>query len=118
LRDKKSLFELLFVDFSPRRNLDSALNQRARQFADAAISAETQLLAARVSLHKVEARVAALENDVGFLTLALGVLIQALEDKSVVNKDELRKKLESMDGVSDGRLDVNLLRKKLHISPD
>jgi len=52
-----SLFELLFVDFSPRRNLDSALNQRARQLADAAISAETQLLAARVSLQKVEARV-------------------------------------------------------------
>ena len=63
---------------------------------------------------------AELENDPGFLTLTLGMLIQALEDKSVVNKDELGKKLESMDmldGVADGRVDVNLLRKKLRMLP-
>lgn len=60
---------------------------------------------------------AELENDLGFLTLTLGMLIQALEDKSVVNKNE-RKKLESMDmldGVVDEGANLNLLRKKLSI---
>ena len=116
-----SLFEFLFLEFSPRRYLDTALNDRARQLAEATIAAETQLQAAQISLQKVEARVAELENDLGFLTLTLGMLIQSLEDKSVVNRDELRKKLESMDmldGVVDGRFDVNLLRRKLSIPRD
>lgn len=121
-----SLIEFLFAEFSPRRYLDHAVydcavDDRARQLATASISAETELQVTRLSLQKVEARVAELENDLGFLTLTLGMLIQALEDKAVVNKDELRKKLESMDmldGVADGRFDVNLLRKKLSIPLD
>jgi hypothetical protein len=116
-----SLFEFLFLEFSPRRYLDTALDERARQLADASVEAETRLQAAQRSLQKVEARVAELENDLGFLTLTLGTVIQALEDKSVVNKDELLKKLVSMDildGVADGRFNVNLLRKKMSSSPD
>jgi hypothetical protein len=71
---------------------------------------------AQRTLKELEARVVDLENDVGFLTLTLGMVIQALEDKSVVNKEELRKDLKSMDildGVADGKFDVNLLRKKM-----
>jgi hypothetical protein len=97
--------------------LPETFPQRSRP---ASISAETQLQVAQRSLQKVEACVAALENDLGFLTLTLRMLIQALEDKSVVNKDELRKKLKSMDmldGVADGRVDANLLQKKLRMLP-
>lgn len=121
-----SLIEFLFAEFSPRRYLDHAVydcavDDRARQLATASISAETELQATRLSLQKVEARVAELENDMGFLTLTVGMLIQALEDKTVVNKNELRKQLQSIDlvdGVADGRFDVNLLRKKLSIPPN
>ena len=111
-----SLFEFLFLEYSPRRYLDTALTERARELADASIAAEMQLHAAQRSLQKVEARVVELENDVGFLTLTLGMLIQALEDKSIVNKEQLQKDLKSMDildGVADGKFDVNLLRKKM-----
>ena len=115
-----SLFEFLFLEYSPRRYLDTALTERARELADASIAAEMQLHAAQRSLQKVEARVVELENDVGFLTLTLGMLIQALEDKSIVNKEQLQKDLKSMDildGVADGKFDVNLLRKKMSTQP-
>ena len=111
-----SLFEFLFLEYSPRRYLDTALSERARELADASFAAEMRLEAAQRTIKELEARVVDLENDVGFLTLTLGMVIQALEDKSVVNKEELRKDLKSMDildGVADGKFDVNLLRKKM-----
>lgn len=116
-----SLIEFLFAEFSPRRDLHDVVNVRAKQIADTIVSAETQLQAAEDAVGKLQARVAELENDVGFLTLAFGMLLQTLESKSVVNREELRKELESidmLDGGADGRFDVNLLRKKFTAPSD
>ena len=60
-------------------------------------------------------RVAELEKDAGFLALLLGAVLERLDRKGVVTKDDLKTEmaaLDSLDGVADGRLDIRILRGK------
>ena len=111
-----SLYEFLFAEFSPGKYVDSAVTLRAGHSAKLPNSPDERLSPVNVPLQKLEARIAELETDLGFLTLVIGVLVQTLEEKDVVTKGELKKKIESidtLDGISDGKLDIQLLREKL-----
>ncbi|MGH7149340.1 MAG: hypothetical protein ACREIU_01515 [Planctomycetota bacterium] len=60
-------------------------------------------------------RVAELEKDAGFLALLLGSVLERLDRKGVVTKEDLKAEmaaLDSLDGVEDGRLDIRVLRGK------
>ncbi|MFT7676438.1 MAG: hypothetical protein ACI8QC_000409 [Planctomycetota bacterium] len=62
---------------------------------------------------QVDKRVEDLEGDVGYLALVLGTLLATLDEKGVVHRTELKDilaELDDVDGVSDGRLDVDVLR--------
>ena len=58
-------------------------------------------------------RIDAIEDDVGYLSLVLASLIETVEEKGVITRDELRAvvaRFDQIDGVEDGKLDVNYLR--------
>jgi len=58
-------------------------------------------------------RFQALEEDLGYVTLVLGALLQKLDDAGTVTRSEvqdLMADLDSLDGVQDGRLDVDVLK--------
>lgn len=58
-------------------------------------------------------RLSRLEEDVGYMALVLGSILDRLNEKGIVTKDEVKAailKLDELDGVRDGRLDVTLLR--------
>jgi hypothetical protein len=60
-----------------------------------------------------QSRLAALEKDMGFIALILGSILQRLDQKGIVTRDEIKQEmsaLDELDGVKDGRLDVNILR--------
>jgi hypothetical protein len=58
-------------------------------------------------------RVSDLEGDVGFIVLVLGAMLNRLDEKGVVTRDDLKAalaQLDEADGVKDGKLDVKVLR--------
>ncbi len=58
-------------------------------------------------------RVDELEDDIGYLALVLGALLQQVDDKGVVTREDVRAtlaELDELDGVKDGKLDVAILR--------
>ena len=74
-----------------------------------------KLTARRLGAQRVElsARVAELEQDLGYVTLVLGSILRKLDEKGVVTRDDVKgeiAQLDELDGVKDGKLDIQLLR--------
>lgn len=58
-------------------------------------------------------RIESLEGDLGYVTLVLAALMCRLDEQGVVTQDDVRSlvsELDGVDGVTDGKLDVNLLK--------
>jgi hypothetical protein len=54
-----------------------------------------------------------LETDLGYVTLILGSILDKLDEKGVVTRQDLKdatSALDKVDGVRDGKLDINILR--------
>ena len=54
-----------------------------------------------------------LEENLGFVSLVLAALLQTVDEKGVLTREEVRaalEELDEMDGVRDGRLDIAFLR--------
>lgn len=67
----------------------------------------------RRETYAAERRIDALEDDLGFVTLVLASLLCKLDEQGSVTQDDVRAlvaELDDVDGVRDGRLDVNLLK--------
>jgi hypothetical protein len=67
----------------------------------------------KAAVKPLEERVASLEKDLGYVTLVLGAVLDRLNEKGVVTRDEVHatvQSLDDVDGVRDGSLDVNVLR--------
>ena len=78
--------------------------------------AQTQARTSRRDAHKSSIqseRIDELEQDLGYVALVLGSLLQKVDEKGVLSRDEVREtmtSLDAIDGVKDGRLDINILR--------
>ncbi len=62
---------------------------------------------------KLEARMESLEDDLGYVTLILGSILDTLDQKGLVTRSDVKSALASLDkldGIADGRLDINILR--------
>ncbi len=63
--------------------------------------------------HALKKRIDDLEDDMGYIALLLGSLLERLDDKGVVTRDDLKasiEKIDELDKVKDGKLDINILR--------
>lgn len=61
----------------------------------------------------LDRRIDDLEKDLGYVSLVLGALVQQLDAKGTLSRDDLRTvlaELDELDGVKDGRLDIDILR--------
>ncbi len=62
----------------------------------------------------LEKRVRILEEDVGFLSLLLFGILEGLQDKGVVTREDVISRmaeLDTLDGVRDGKVNVQILKK-------
>jgi len=97
-----SLFDALFMNsFEGRRikALEASTRRRNRATERESITA-----------HRL---IDELQKDVGFLALTLAALLQKVEEKGILTRDEVRaavEELDELDGVKDGRLDVGVLK--------
>ena len=60
-----------------------------------------------------QSRLVDLEADLGYITLILGSILERLDKKGIVTRDEVKSEmsaLDEIDGVKNGRLDINFLR--------
>ena len=62
---------------------------------------------------RLEDRIDELENDVMTLTLSLASLLDTINEKGLITRDEVKEKmrqLDGLDGLKDGKLSVSVLR--------
>ena len=70
---------------------------------------------------RLEDRIDELENDFMTLTLSLASLLDRINEKGLITRDEVREKmsqLDELDGLKDGKLPVSLLRNWTNPSED
>ncbi len=97
-----SLFDWFFPDQSQATQMRRVAEQNRRDRERRGRAADD-----------VESRVSELEENLGFVALVLGSLLEKLDKQRVVSRADLRSamsELDRLDGVVDGRLDVGLLR--------
>ena len=61
----------------------------------------------------VDKKIEQLEHDLGFVSLLLASVMELLNDKGVVKRNDVKeifKDLDLVDGVKDGKIDINMLR--------
>lgn len=100
-----SLFEFFFPEQAQAAQL--------RRLADQQRSSRLADRTTRSDVAQLEKRIADLEQDLGFTALLLGGLLDELDRKETVSRSDLAaamQKLDSIDGVADGRLDIRILR--------
>ena len=110
-----SLFDFFFPQQAQAGHLRRLAERQERQARVARIRSQ-KLEAQEQTQEALAARVDQLEHDLGFVCLVLAGLLEELEDQGGVTRDRIQSAiqvLDSKDGLTDGRLDVNLLRGKL-----
>jgi uncharacterized membrane protein len=104
-----SLYDFFFPEQAQASHLRTLASQNRRNQRD-------QTLQTR-SLERAEERIEALENDLGFVALALGSLMAKLDEKGVLTRQDVKdamRTLDGADGVADGKLDIRVLRGMQH----
>ena len=101
-----SLFDFFFPQQAQANYLRNIVAQkRARAKAESRGRAQTT--------DALQAQIGSLENDLGYVALVLASVLQVLDAKGVVSRDDVRgviSELDELDGVADGKLDINILR--------
>ena len=67
-------------------------------------------------LADLRSEIESLQDDLGYVSLVLGSLMQTLEAKGSIAREDIKSvltELDEVDGLSDGRLDINVLRGRL-----
>ncbi len=97
-----SLFDFFFPEQAQASHLRKLTEQnRAAARTSRGASSETR------------SKIESLENDVGYLALILGSILETLDSKGVVTRADVQASfaaLDEIDGVKDGKLDINFLR--------
>ena len=67
---------------------------------------------------RLEDRIDELENDVVTLSLSLVSLLDTINEKGFITRDQVKAKMEQFDGLEDGKLPVSVLRNWTNPSND
>ena len=97
-----SLYNFFFPEQAQAEHLEQLVRMK---------SAQTRR--SRVASIDAKDRFTQLESDMGYIALVLGSILQRLDQKGVVTREDVKAEmaaLDGLDGVSDGRLDVQFLR--------
>ena len=99
----------LFDFFFPEQAQASHLRRLANQSSGRRKASQRN----NAAVNQLEKRVSDLEEDLGFAALVLASVMAKLNEKGTVTRDDVRaamKEVDEIDGVADGRLDINVLK--------
>jgi hypothetical protein len=103
------LYELFFSEASDAESLSRIAKSHERN----SHIRERESVESRQQNYQVDSALANLENDVGTLALILAAILKMLDEKGQINREDLKEKLKELDlldGVRDGKINVNDLR--------
>ena len=110
------LFEFFFPEESKAismkrmsENQSKMLRMQTRSQRNVKLKSKRQV-SSESSLSK---RVSELENDMGFLALLVAGIMTRLDEKQLVQKEDIRdiiNEIDGFDGEVDGKLDINVLK--------
>ena len=99
----------LFDFFFPEQAQASHLRRLANQSSGRRKASQRN----NAAVNQLEKRVSDLEDDLGFAALVLASVMAKLDEKGTLTRDDVRaamKEVDEIDGVADGRLDINVLK--------
>lgn len=104
-----SLMDLLFPQVAAATHLRSIRDQNAQ----AGDLKRLRGIRQTATLEALKTRIDSLEDDLGYLTLVLSGLLSTLDEKGVIRSDDVKKELKELDGidgVSDGKINIQVLK--------
>lgn len=104
-----SLFHFFFSPQSHVRDAD----QRAVEAIDA--EAKAHLRRDEAHVEELEKRISELEHDLGFVALLLGGILDVIDKKGIASRADVQEsieRLDMLDGLKDGRLDISVLKRR------
>lgn len=100
-----SLFDFFFPEQAQASHLRRLTEQQSRQ--------NRGRRQQNTEIKELSARIDQLEDDLGFVSLVLASVMARLDEKGTLTRADVRaamQELDEIDGVADGRLDINVLR--------
>ena len=100
-----SLYDFFFPEQAQASHL--------RKLAEGSRSSRRRARQERRTIGELEKRIDDLEQDLGFVSLLLASMMAKLDESGTLSRADLKaamQELDSVDGVSDGRLDISVLR--------
>ncbi len=110
------LFEFFFPEWAAAEHLRTLAESKRREFRarHRRRFPRPEKRAGLVERGDPERRIEALEEDLGFLSLLLFGILEELQEKGTVAREDViarMAELDTLDGVRDGRLNVQVLRR-------
>ena len=103
------LYDFFFTEASQTESLRKIADAHERNSR----VRERERVEVRRQNYQIELALENLENDVGTLDLFLATILKMLDEKGQITRDELKetlKNLDLLDGIRDGKINVNNLR--------
>ena len=94
-------------------DLDYSNWAQSRKIRDLESRSKREGRSDRRARSRTATRIGELEDDIGYLSLVLGALLQQMDVKGVISREDIQQamtKLDSYDGEQDDKLDVDVLR--------
>lgn len=104
-----SLVDFLF----PQQAAASHLRSIRDQNVESGELQRLKIIRQTATAEALKVRLDSLEDDLGYLTLVLSGLLSTLDEKGVLKQEDVRdqlRELDEIDGVSDGKINIQLLK--------
>ena len=101
------LFDFFFPEQAQAERLRELVDQQRHMLRKTRTEARTSVQA-KSTLDQLQKEVQTLRNDLGYVTLLLGAIVDQLDAKGTLTRAELREAVEAIDlvdDVEDGKLD-------------
>lgn len=106
------LFDFFFPEQAQAHRLRELVDQQRHMLRKTRTEARTSVQA-KSTLDQLQKEVQTLRNDLGYVTLLLGAIVDQLDAKGTLTRAELRETVEAIDmvdDVEDGKLDIEALK--------
>lgn len=106
------LFDFFFPEQAQAERLRELVDQQRQVLRRTRTEARTSIHA-KTTTDQLQKEVQSLRNDLGYVTLLLGAIVDQLDAKGTLTRTDLRAAVEAIDlvdDVEDGKLDIEALK--------
>lgn len=108
-----SLFDFFFPEQAQAQHLRRLADAQTRPVRPRRSPPPFQDAEQKQEVAKLQSQIDGLEDDLGYVALILGAVMAKLDEKGALTRTDVRaalSEIDAIDGVQDGKLDINILR--------